>query len=132
MIKQTPQRTEIRMGLIGLGTVGGGVVRVLRDNAELIRRRLGVPLRLVRAADRDPSRGPALGLAPEQLTSRAEELIADPSIDIIIDLIGGYDPAERFLAEAMAQGKSVLTANKALLATAGERLFAAATPPPLE
>ena len=119
-------KKEIRVGLIGLGTVGGGVVRVLRDNAELIRRRLGVPLRLVKAAERDPSRAKALGLSPEQVTTKAEELIADPSIDIIIELIGGYDPAERFLIEAMRQGKSVVTANKALLATAGERLFEAA------
>ncbi len=100
---------------------------MLRDNAELIRRRLGVPLRLAKAADRDPSRGPKLGLSEAEFTVRAEELIADPSIDIIVELIGGHDPAERYLVEAMSQGKSVVTANKALLATAGERLFEAAS-----
>jgi homoserine dehydrogenase len=123
MAKTTQQRTEIRVGLIGLGTVGGGVVRVLRDNAEVIRRRLGVPLRLVKAADREASRARALELPAEIFTTRAEELLADSSIDIVIELIGGYDPAERYLTEAMQGGKCVVTANKALLATAGERLF---------
>ena len=120
------KKDEIRVGLIGLGTVGGGVVRVLHANGELISRRLGVPLRLVKAADREASRAKALELAPELFTTRAEELIADDSIDVIVELIGGYDPAERFLIEAMRRGKCVVTANKALLATAGERLFEAA------
>ncbi|MBI3622149.1 MAG: homoserine dehydrogenase [Nitrospirae bacterium] len=120
------QKDEIRVGLIGLGTVGGGVVRVLRDNAEVIRRRLGVPLRLVKAADRDASRAKALGLPAETFTTKADELLSDGSIDIVIELIGGYDPAERYLTEAMRGGKCVVTANKALLATAGERLFEAA------
>jgi len=120
------QKTEIRVGLIGLGTVGSGVVRVLRVNGELIRHRLGVPLRLVKAADREASRARALELMPEEFTTRAEELIADDSIDVIVELIGGYDPAERYLNEAMRRGKCVVTANKALLATAGERLFEAA------
>jgi len=122
MSKET-QKTEIRVGLIGLGTVGGGVVRVLRDNAEEIRRRLGVPLRLVKVADRDASRAGALDLPADCVTTRAEELLADKSIDIVIELIGGHDPAERYLIEAMRGGKCVVTANKALLATAGERLF---------
>ncbi|MEW6324289.1 MAG: homoserine dehydrogenase [Nitrospirota bacterium] len=120
------KKTEIRVGLIGLGTVGGGVVRLLRDNGELIRRQVGAPLRLVLAADADPAKGAALGLPRELVTARAEELLADPSIDIVVELIGGYDPAERFLLEAMRRGKCVVTANKALLATAGERLFEAA------
>jgi len=123
MANNTQQRSEIRVGLIGLGTVGGGVVRVLRANEEVIRRRLGVPLRLVKAADRDAARARALELPPEQFTTRAEELLADESIDIVVELIGGYDPAERYLSEAMQGGKCVVTANKALLATAGERLF---------
>jgi homoserine dehydrogenase len=117
------KKVEIRVGLIGLGTVGSGVVRVLHANSELIRRRLGVPLRLVKAADREVSRAKALELIPEVFTTQAEELFADDSIDVIVELIGGYDPAERYLVEAMRRGKCVVTANKALLATAGERLF---------
>ncbi|HUJ79978.1 MAG TPA: homoserine dehydrogenase [Nitrospiria bacterium] len=120
------KRNEIRVGLIGLGTVGSGVVRVLRSNGDLIRRRLGLPLRLVKAADREASRAKALELEPEIFTTRAEELFADNSIDVVVELIGGYDPAERYLLEAMRRGKCVVTANKALLATAGERLFEAA------
>lgn len=122
-MNQQQKKSEIRVGLIGLGTVGSGVVRVLRANGELIRRRLGVPLCLVKAADREASRARALELSPEEFTTRAEELFADESIDVIVELIGGYDPAERYLAEAMRRGKCVVTANKALLATAGERLF---------
>jgi homoserine dehydrogenase len=117
------KKDEIRVGLIGLGTVGTGVVRVLRTNGELIRRRLGVPVRLVKAADRDASRARELTLSPGEFTTRAEDLFEDESIDVIVELIGGYDPAERYLAEAMRRGKCVVTANKALLATAGERLF---------
>ena len=126
MSEKTP-RTEIRVGLIGLGTVGGGVVRLLQENGELIRRQLGVPLTLVKAADADASKGAALGLSRDQVTAKADEVIADPSIDVIVELIGGYDPAERFLLDAMSRGKCVVTANKALLATAGERLFEAAS-----
>lgn len=120
-------KNRITVGLIGLGTVGTGVAKVLATNAGPIRRRLGVPLELVKVADVDLSRGRGLPLGPGVLTANAREVLDHPDVDIVIELIGGYEPAKRFLLEAMAKGKHVVTANKALLAVHGEELFQAAS-----
>ena len=119
-------KDRIAVGLIGFGTVGTGVAKVLSTNAALIRQRLGVPLELVRVADLDLTTDRGITLPSGVLTSNAREVIDDPKIDIVIELIGGYDPAKRFLLDAIAKGKSVVTANKALLAVHGEELFQAA------
>jgi len=119
-------KDRIAVGLIGFGTVGTGVAAVLASNAGSIRRRLGVPLELVKVADLNLTADRGVTLPPGVLTSNAREVIDDPKIDIVIELIGGYDPAKRFLLDAMAKGKSVVTANKALLAVHGEELFQAA------
>ncbi|MEK6694550.1 MAG: homoserine dehydrogenase, partial [Nitrospirota bacterium] len=119
-------KDRIAVGLIGFGTVGTGVATVLTSNAGPIRRRLGVPLELVKVADLNLTADRGVTLPPGVLTSNAREVIDDPKIDIVIELIGGYDPAKRFLLDAMARGKSVVTANKALLAVHGEELFQAA------
>lgn len=119
-------KDRIAVGLIGFGTVGTGVATVLASNAGPIRRRLGVPLELVKVADLNLTADRGVTLPPGVLTSNAREVIDDPKIDIVIELIGGYDPAKRFLLDAMARGKSVVTANKALLAVHGEELFQAA------
>jgi homoserine dehydrogenase len=119
-------KNHIAVGLIGFGTVGTGVAKVLSANAALIRQRLGVPLELVRVADLDLTTDRGITLPSGVLTSNAREVIDDPKIDIVIELIGGYDPAKRFLLDAIAKGKSVVTANKALLAVHGEELFQAA------
>ena len=115
------------MGLIGFGTVGAGVAKVLAANAGPIRRRLGVPLELVKVADINIIADRGVSLPAGALTADAREIIDDPRIDIIIELVGGYDPAKRFLLDAMAKGKHVVTANKALLAVHGEELFQAAS-----
>ena len=120
-------KDRIAVGLIGFGTVGTGVARVLTSNAGSIRQRLGVPLELVKVADLNLTADRGVTLPPGVLTANAREVIDDPKIDIVIELIGGYDPAKRFLLDAMARGKSVVTANKALLAVHGEELFQAAT-----
>jgi len=120
-------KDRIAVGLIGFGTVGTGVAKVLTTNAGVIRQRLGVPLALVKVADLDLTTDRGITLPPGILTANAREVINDPAIDIVIELIGGYDPAKRFLLEAMAHGKHVVTANKALLAVHGEELFEAAT-----
>ena len=120
-------KDRIAVGLIGFGTVGTGVAKVLTTNAGVIRQRLGVPLALVKVADLDLTTDRGIALPPGILTANAREVINDPAIDIVIELIGGYDPAKRFLLEAMAHGKHVVTANKALLAVHGEELFEAAT-----
>ncbi len=119
-------KDRIAVGLIGFGTVGTGVAKVLTSNAGAIRRRLCVPLDFVKVADLNLTADRGIALPAGVLTAQAREVIEDPRIDIVIELIGGYDPAKRFLLDAIAKGKSVVTANKALLAVHGEELFQAA------
>ncbi len=120
-------KSRIGVGIIGFGTVGTGVARVLLDNAELIRRRVGVPIELVRIADLDISRDRGLQLPPGILTTDATHILNDPAIDVVVELIGGYDIAKRMIMEAIRAGKHVVTANKALLALHGEEIFDAAS-----
>ncbi|KIH77392.1 homoserine dehydrogenase [Geoalkalibacter ferrihydriticus] len=117
---------EIKAGLIGLGTIGTGVVKVFQKNAELMEKRLGARLRLVKIADLDITTDRGISLDPALLTTDAYAVIRDPDIKIIIELIGGYEPARTFVLEAIAQGKHVITANKALLALHGDEILAAA------
>jgi len=119
-------KKSINVGLIGLGTVGTGVVKLLRLNAELIERRLGIPVVLKRAADLDESRARALRLGKKAYTKSASEVISDPGVDVVVELIGGYEPAKRFILDALAAKKPVVTANKALLALHGEEIYKAA------
>ena len=120
-------RLEIGVGLIGFGTVGTGVARLLLENAELIQRRVGVPITLVRIADLDISRDRGIALPPGVLTTDSQQVLADPRVDIVIELMGGYDLAKRVILDAVQRGKHVVTANKALLAVHGEEIFAAAS-----
>jgi homoserine dehydrogenase len=120
-------REQVRVGIIGFGTVGSGVARILLNNAGLIQRRLGVPLVLARIADLDITTDRGVSLPPGVLTTDVKALIEDPSIDIVVELIGGYDTAKRLILDAMGKGKQVVTANKALLAVHGEELFEAAS-----
>lgn len=119
--------TEIGVGLIGFGTVGTGVARVLIENADLIRRRVGVPIKLVRIADLDITRDRGIAIPPGLLTTDIQQVLADPRVDIVIELMGGYDVAKRVILDAVQRGKHVVTANKALLAVHGEEIFAAAS-----
>lgn len=119
-------KSRIGVGIIGFGTVGTGVAKVLLDNATLIRRRVGVPVDLVRIADLDITRDRGIVLPPGLLTTDAKQVLHDPAVDVVIELIGGYDTAKRVILEAIAAGKHVVTANKALLALHGEEIFEAA------
>src|SRR4026208_2451996 len=119
--------SRVGVGIIGFGTVGTGVAKILLENAALITRRVGVPVEIVRIADLDVTRDRGLALPSGLLTTDAKQILADPSIDIVVELIGGYDVAKRLILEAIAAGKHVVTANKALLALHGEELFAAAS-----
>jgi homoserine dehydrogenase len=103
------------------------VARVLLDNAMLIRRRVGVPVELVRIADLDITRDRGIALPPGLLTTDAKQVLTDPAVDVVVELIGGYDTAKRVILEAIAAGKHVVTANKALLALHGEEIFDAAS-----
>jgi len=117
---------EIQVGLIGLGTVGCGLVKVLEDNSEMLKERLGVPLRLKRVVDIDLESPRPVSLPRKILSTQVEDILADEEIRIVVELIGGMEPAKTFLLEAMKRGKHVVTANKALLAVHGYELFAAA------
>jgi homoserine dehydrogenase len=119
-------KSQIGIGLVGFGTVGTGVVKILAQSAALIQRRVGVPVKLVRVADLDIARDRGVAVAPALLTTDVRVLLDDPAVDIVLELMGGYDAAKRVILDAMAKGKSVVTANKALLAVHGEELYEAA------
>jgi homoserine dehydrogenase len=113
------------VGLIGLGTIGTGVAKVLQRNAAVIEERLGFPLRLVRVADLDVRRDRGIQLADARFDADAEGLVDDPSVALVVELIGGYDAARRLILRALERGKPVVTANKALLALHGKEIFEA-------
>ena len=115
----------INVGLLGLGTVGGGTLTVLRRNAEEITRRAGREIRVLRAAVRNLDKAKALaGDLP--LTTNPFDVVDDPDIDIVVELIGGLEPARELVMRAIANGKHVVTANKHLVAKFGNEIFAAA------
>ena len=115
----------INVGLLGLGTVGGGTLTVLRRNAQEISRRAGREIRVVRAAVRNLDKARALaGDLP--LTTNPFDVVDDPAIDIVVELIGGLEPARELVLQAIANGKHVVTANKHLVAKHGNEIFAAA------
>ena len=116
----------MRIALLGCGTVGEGVVRLLRRNQAMIQRRLGAPLELAGVADRSLKPIPSLGIGARLITRDASELVARPDVDIVVELFGGHEPARTLILEALATGKDVVTANKALLAEHGEEIFRAA------
>ena len=116
----------VKVGLIGFGTIGAGVVRVLRAHRAEITRRAGRPIDVVAIADLDTTTDRGIPAAPARLTNDARSVIEDPDIPIVIELIGGYEPARRFVLAAIRAGKDVVTANKALLAVHGEEIVAAA------
>ena len=113
--------------MIGFGTIGAGVAKILAGNGEIIRHRLGAGVELVKVADLDITTDRGVKLAPDVLTTSADEVINHPDIDVVIELIGGYEPARKFLLQAIDQGKHVVTANKALLAKHGDEIFLAAS-----
>ncbi len=119
-------KDHIGVGIIGFGTVGMGTVRILKENRELIHERTGVYLNVRKIADLDIETDRGISVDPAILTRDANALIADPGVDVVVELIGGYEPAATFIKEALKQGKYVVTANKALLATRGWELFEAA------
>ncbi|MDP3823764.1 MAG: homoserine dehydrogenase, partial [Burkholderiales bacterium] len=117
---------SIQVGLLGIGTVGSGTFNVLQRNQEEIQRRAGRGIRVTMVADLDTARAKAIVGDSAQVVSDARLVIANPDIDIVIELIGGYGIARTLVMEAIAAGKHVVTANKALLAVHGTEIFAAA------
>eukprot|EP01041_Mallomonas_annulata_P016262 gene16262-34059_t len=117
----------IQVGLLGIGTVGSGTFNVLQRNQEEIRRRAGRGIEITMVADLDVERAKAVVGEGIQVVNDARAIIANPDIDIVIELIGGYGIARALVLEAIAAGKHVVTANKALLAVHGTEIFAAAS-----
>jgi homoserine dehydrogenase len=118
--------TTLQVGLLGFGTVGAGVARLLIDSADRIRDRLGMDLNLKYVADIDIETDRGVRLADGVLIDDAERVINDPAVDIVIEMIGGEGIAKTLILKAIANGKQVVTANKALLAKHGAELFSAA------
>ncbi len=116
----------INVGLLGIGTVGGGTFAVLQRNAEEIARRAGRPIRIVVVADKNVELAKKVTGGACRVTDDAFSVVTDPEVDIVIELIGGYGVAKELVLKAIANGKHVVTANKALLATHGNEIFKAA------
>ncbi len=121
-----PNVKAIQVGLLGIGTVGSGVFNVLRRNQGEILRRVGRGIEISMVADLDTVRAEAVVGKGVQVVSDARAIIANPDIDIVVELIGGYGIAKQLVLEAIEAGKHVVTANKALLALHGNEIFAAA------
>jgi homoserine dehydrogenase len=117
---------NINVGLLGFGTIGTGVVKLLAGNSLLIEEKLGARLILKRIADLDITTDRGVPVAVGVLTNKADEVLTDPDISVVIELIGGYEPARSFVLKAIENGKHVVTANKALLALHGREIYAAA------
>lgn len=115
--------SPLRVALIGLGTVGTGVARILTEHSERITRRAGRPIEICRAVVRDLNKPRGVSLPDGIVTDRIETVIDDPEINVAIQLIGGIDPARQFMFSLLESGKDVVTANKALLCEHGDELF---------
>lgn len=116
----------INVGLIGFGTVGAGVARALLEKGRMLKERVGARLALRRVCDKDLRRSRGFRLPSGLGTTDAATILRDPDIHIVVELIGGQEPAKSFILEALRRGKHVVTANKALLAHAGKELFTVA------
>jgi homoserine dehydrogenase len=116
----------VRIGLLGLGTVGGGTVTVLRRNADVINRRAGRSIEIVAASARDITRPRSFDLTGVALFENAAEVVEHPDVEVVVELIGGTEPAKELVITALENGKHVVTANKALIALHGNEVFEAA------
>jgi homoserine dehydrogenase len=117
---------DIKVGLIGFGNIGAGVVKLLQNNAEVIRGKVGAGIILKRIADRDITTDRGVTVDPACLTTDVNDIFDDPEISVVIELVGGYEPAKSFVLKAIEKGKHIVTANKALLALHGQEIYAAA------
>jgi len=116
-------KPQITVGLLGLGVVGSGTVRVLTENAEAIARKVGLPLVIKKIAVRDVTKPRDVAVDPSLLTERSEDVTDDPEIDIVCELIGGVEPAHDLVLRAIRNGKNIVTANKEMMAKAGHDLL---------
>ncbi len=118
--------SPLKIGMIGWGTVGTGVSKILLEDQDLIQKKLGQPIKLARIADLDLTTPRPVEVDRSILTTEADQILDDPEIGLVIELIGGLEPARTMTLKAISAGKHVVTANKALLATHGPEIFSAA------
>ena len=118
--------SKINVGIIGFGTVGAGTFEILSSNRRTIRNRVGVDVVVKQIADLDIESDRGVAVAPDLLTTDAMQVIGDPEIDVVVELIGGLEEAKEIILTAMEHGKHVITANKALLAESGQEIYSAA------
>jgi homoserine dehydrogenase len=117
---------RVRIGLLGCGTVGGSLAQLIADQADAVEARTGLRLDVTRVAVRDAAKARGTAISPDVLTTDAHAVVTDPEIDLVVEVIGGVDPARDLLLAAIKAGKPVVTGNKELLAAAGAELFEAA------
>ncbi|HOW42873.1 MAG TPA: homoserine dehydrogenase [Candidatus Omnitrophota bacterium] len=117
---------KINIGIIGFGTVGSGVVRILRERRKMLADKIGTELIIKQICDKDLASRRNVAVPKELLTADVAAVINDPQIDVIVELIGGIHPAKEFISQALKKGKHIVTANKALLAEHGKEMFATA------
>jgi len=117
---------SLKVGLLGIGTVGGGTYAVLTRNQEAISRRAGRKIEVVKVADRNVEIAKKLTNGQVEVTDDVFSVVTDPNVDVVVELIGGYTLAKDVVLKAIEHGKHVVTANKALIALHGNEIFAAA------
>jgi homoserine dehydrogenase len=117
-----PRRLPVRVGLLGCGIVGGATARILLEHADTVTQRAGVPVELARVAVRSTSKRREVELPPGCLTTDAWSVVTDPTVDILVEAIGGIEPALDLIVHALKSGKQVVTANKELLSTLGREV----------
>jgi len=119
-------KQEVRLGVIGVGNVGAAFINLVHERAEAITQRTGITLVVTRASVRDISRARGVSLDAKAFTTNPLDVVNDPNVDVVVELMGGIEPARDLITQALGKGKPVVTANKALLAEHGAELFAAA------
>jgi homoserine dehydrogenase len=123
----TPATDErVRVGILGCGNVGAALVQLIHDNADVLHARAGVRIEVAKVVVRDLSRDRGLPLPADAFTTDAATVVGDPDIDVVVEVMGGIDPARTLIADALVAGKPVVTANKELIATHGREMFDAA------
>jgi len=110
---------RINLGLIGFGNVGSGVIKILREKKSFLSDKIGLEINIKKICDKDITSKRNVSVDKKLLTRDAKQIIEDPQIDIVVELMGGIHPAKEYIMEALKKGKNVVTANKALLAQEG-------------
>ncbi len=117
---------KINIGLIGFGNIGSGVVKILRERKTFLSEKIGLEINIKKICDKDISSKRNVSVDKNLLTRNPQEIIGDPSINIVVELVGGINPAREIITTCLNKGKNIVTANKALLAEHGRELFALA------